>query len=283
MQRQWTRTVLTAGLALTLGVTACGGGERSDAPRREPSRNATPVPAADGVNDAVVATTPIDPQHPAVSAEAAVRAYLDAEIGGRFEESFALLSSEDRTDIGSAETWREQHSVSPRATAYSVVSTAGQPVVTETKFEPRVDETVGVIAGSARINWATTEEAGGFVIDRIGTKIESHYPGEETAGAGVVAWLRQLRNDDPPVGYVGSLLGQPELADELAKEDGTFIPGTVIELDRWATPEIVTNAFGPEAANWARVVGVTGPVDFDAVVVPFGDEWVVVGVVAATP
>ena len=55
MQRQWTRTVLTAGLALTLGVTACGGGERSDAPRREPSRNATPVPAADGVNDAVVA------------------------------------------------------------------------------------------------------------------------------------------------------------------------------------------------------------------------------------
>ena len=92
-----------------------------------------------------------------------------------------------------------------------------------------------------------------------------------------------MRNDDPPVGYVGSLLGQPELADELAKEDGTFIPGTVIELDRWATPEIVTNAFGPEAANWARVVGVTGPVDFDAVVVPFGDEWVVVGVVATTP
>ncbi len=41
--------------------------------------------------------------------------------------------------------------------------------------------------------------------------------------------------------------------------------------------------FGPEAANWARVVGVTGPVDFDAVVVPFGDEWVVVGVVATTP
>lgn len=282
MQRQWTRIALVGLITLALGTTSCGGGDDTNAKaeQREPSKNATPVPAPDGDNDAVMATTPIDPQRPAASADAAVTAYLDAEMAGRFEDSFALLSSEDRADIGLAETWREQHSVSPRVTFYSVVSKPGQPVVTEATFDPRVDETVGVIAGSARITWATIEEAGGFVIDRVGTKVESHYPDEATAGAGVSKWLRQIEADDPPVGYIGSLLGQPELADELADVSGTFTPGKVIELERWDTPEVITNAFGPDAAIWSRVVHVTGPIEFDAVVAPFGDEWVVVGVVA---
>lgn len=286
MQRLRSRTTVGVGLvavALAAGTLAFGGlgGDDPAGPApRAPSRNATPIPAADGDNDAVMATTPIEPQRPAATAEAAVVAYLDAETDGRFDDSFALLSSEDRSDIGRPDVWREQHSVSPRVTFYSIVSEPGRPIVTEATFEPRVDETVGVIAGSARITWATVEEAGGFVIDRTGTKVESHYPDEATAGAGVSKWLRRIEADDPPVGYVGSLLGQPDLVDEIIAATGTFTPGKVIELDRWDTPEVITNAFGPDAAVWSRVVHVTGPVEFDAVVAPFGDEWVVVGVVA---
>lgn len=274
------RHALLVGCVLLAGAVGCSGSERdrSDAERR-PSRAATPVPAPKGDNDAVMTAAAVAPQRPATSPLDAVTAYLAAEVAGRFDDSFALLSTDDRTDIGLAENWRELHATTPQVRFFTVMSKPGEPVVTETTFEPRIDETVGVIAGSARITWSVVEEHGGYVVDRGGTSVVSQYPDDSLVAAGVTRWLRQIERDGPPVGYVGSIVGQPEIVDRLASAEGDFVPGDVIGLDDWETPDVVTNAFGPEAMVWARVVSVAGPVDFDAVVAPYGDQWVVVGVV----
>lgn len=254
--------------------------------KRGPSRSATPIPEARGTNDAVLAEVESAPQRPANTPLAAVETYLTAEIDGRFEDSFALLSNDDRTDIDLVGNWREQHATTPRVTSFSVVSPTRSPLITDVAFEPRVDEMVGVIAGAARIAWAVIPEGGGFVIDLEETTVEPRYPDDSQAPAGVSEWLRRVFADEPPVGYVGSLLGQPELVDALVDAGEVrgvdaldFSPGDVIELDDWEASTIVTNAFGANAAVWARVVAVSGPIPFDAVVAPFGDQWVVVGVV----
>jgi len=281
------RIVRTAGpplvvVALIVGAfVAFQSGDSSDEPaQRGPSRNATPIPAASGPNDAVMAVDGDRPQRPAATAAGAVDAYIKAEIAGDFAGSWALLSAEDRDDIGTFNAWNDQHSVAPRLIFSSVVATApGEPVVTEATFEPRIDETVGVIAGGARITWAVVSENGGFTIDRSGTKADAHYPGDSLAPGDAQEWLEGVRRDEPPTGYRGTLLGEPDLVAALRDADGRFRPTTTIELDDWATPELVTNAFGPGASTWARVVHFDGPIGFDAVLAPYGDRWVVVGVV----
>src|SRR4051812_11062430 len=140
--RNWKFVVASLAVALSLAAASCGG-DSKEAASRKPSRNATKVPAAKGTNDAVMTLAEPAPQRPAATALAAVTAYLDAEVAGRFDDSYALLSTDDRDDIGSPEVWRDQHSSSPRVTYYTVDSQGGGPVVTETTFEPRVDETVG--------------------------------------------------------------------------------------------------------------------------------------------
>lgn len=271
--------------AITVGCRDDDGGVATTHPG--PSKSATPIPEARGANDVLLAEADPAPQTPASTPLAAVEAYLTAEVGGRFEDSFALLSNDDRTDIGLVGNWREQHATTPRVRSFSVVSRTGSSLVTEVAFEPRVDETVGVIAGAARITWAVVPEGGGFVVDLEETTVEPRYPDDSLASAGVSEWIRRVFADAPPVGYVGSLLGQPELVDALVDaghsrdiDPADFTPGDVIELDDWETSTIVTNAFGASAAVWARVVAVSGPIPFDAVVAPFGEQWVVVGVVA---
>ena len=51
-------------------------------------------------------------------------------------------------------------------------------------------------------------------------------------------------------------------------------------LRDWPSAAVVTNAFGPAAAQWARVVSLDGPLPLDVVTAPMGDRWLVVGVVA---
>jgi len=272
--------LVAVSLAASLALVGCGGEEKESAGSRTPSRSATPVPAAKGTNDAVMTTDPVAAQAPAASAGEAITRYLDAEIAGDFATSWALLSSEDRDDVGTFDAWRDQHSVAPRVTFSSVVSAPGvEPIVTETAFEPRIDETVGVVAGSARITWATVAEGGGFTVDRTGTKADAHYPAETLAAGDAVDWLERVRKDAPPIGYTGSLLGDAALVEQLVEDDGAYEATTTIELEDWATPELVANAFGPGANTWARIVHLDGATPFDAVMAPYGDRWVVVGVV----
>jgi hypothetical protein len=54
--------------------------------------------------------------------------------------------------------------------------------------------------------------------------------------------------------------------------------GAVRTLDALADPSPVLNAFGPDAAAWARVVDVRRPAPLQVVVAPVDDKWLVVGV-----
>lgn len=264
-----------------LGLTQLGGDD--EPAEREPSRNATAVPAPSGANDAVMPTTDARPQQPAATAAAAVDAYVDAEIAGDFAASWALLSLEDRDDLGSFEAWRDQHAVSPRLIFSSTVAAdpadPSAPIVSDVTFEPRVDETVGVVAGSARITWATVAEGGGFAIDRTATRADANYPSDTLAAADALTWVQRVRDGQPNVGYDGSLLGQPALVGDIAASDGAFTATSTVELDDWSTPGLVNNAFGPTAGTWARVVHLDGPIPVDVVMAPYGDRWVTVGVV----
>lgn len=271
------RAVAAIALLVLVLASSCGGDDGPVA--RGPSRNATPIPAPKGANDPLTEGEVDHPQVPAASAVAAVDAYSNAESTGDFATSWSLLSSDDRDEIGSFEAWRQQHSVSPRFTGSQLVSSGPGPVVTEATFEPRVDEAVGVIAGSARITWATTEENGGFTIDRSATRSDAHYPSDERAPLDANAWLTAVRSKTVPTGYRGTLIGLPSLRADLAKAKGPFRPTRTMELADWTTPVLVTNAFGPAASTWARIVRFEGPTDFDAVMAPLGERWVVVGLV----
>jgi len=267
-------------VALVVGASGCGGTSEESAGSRPPSRNATPVPAPSGPNDVIEVTGPADDQRPAPSPEAAVTSFLEAEIAGRFADSFAVLSTADRDELGSADQWSEQHSALPRVLSFTVLSAGGDgALVTDVTYEPRVDEIAGVVPGAAQVTWGAVAEGGGFVIDRLGSRVENRYPDAKLAAAGVTRWLDGLRSGGPALGYDGTLLGQPSLVDRLSEATGRFRTTTTTSLERWGSSEVVTNAFGPEATTWAQVVHVDGPVSFDAVTAPFGQQWVVVGVV----
>jgi hypothetical protein len=228
------------------------------------------------------------PPAPQPDGEAAVRVFLNSEIAGDYAGSFSVLSDRDRSRVGGPDLWLAQHAELPGYRDFIVVDVEDERVTTEVTFEPRLDEIVGFVPARATVEWRVVSEEGGFLVDLDDTSVRPVIPADDGASAVAVDWAQAAAAGDATedLEYGGSLLGQSDIAERIrsiADQDGTspgYRSASVSELGDWDHPEVVTNAFGPGAGEWARVVRLDGPAPLDVVTAPLGDRWVVVGVVA---
>jgi hypothetical protein len=108
--------------------------------------------------------------------------------------------------------------------------------------------------------------------------MEPLYPSEEGVAPAAQQWLEARQRCETPANEFAGLLGPPQLAEPLCGADGDLETGEPAPLDDVQTNAFAT-AFGPETAEIARLVRVSGPVELGAVLVPIGDDWTVIGVV----
>lgn len=267
------------GVGLATGIGALRGDDTSapattGAAGDAPTGNSTDVPELTGN---------AEPGRPASSPEAAVTAFLDAELAGDFEESYLLLSAADRDEFRSPAGWVANHAdVLPPLAEYTVAEVTGDgsgggTVVTELRLDPRLDTVTGLVPERARATWVTVAEDGGWTVALAESSLEPHHPPDAEAPAAVQAWA-ESHQACAPDGEHTLVLGLPALATQLCGADGTVSVGEVAPFTEGFDTNSFLAAYGEPVLEWARVVPVTGPVPLKAVVAPVGRDWLVIGV-----
>ena len=95
----------------------------------------------------------------APTAMEAIDGFLSAEVSGRFDESFLLLSTTDRDTYRSAARWTQSHSTLPPITGYEITSTEQSlgadrvQITASLTLEPALDEVVGLVPARAEATW----------------------------------------------------------------------------------------------------------------------------------
>lgn len=266
---------LTLGIGLTIALTRgpSGGASSNPLDLAEPTPLTTPTDEG-----------PPPPGAAATSPQAAVEGFLSAEIAGDLTASFGYLSEMARRGFGSPEAWTAAHAdLLPPVTGYEIEQVAppgadGEAeVVALVEFEPGLDEVVGLVPERSRVTWATAGQDGSWGVDLAATTLEPQYLSDESAPAAVEAWAEAHQECRPAPSWDGNLLGSPALAERLCGAPGAVEVGDAGPLSSVDSAPFFA-AFGPEAAQWARVVPVTAPVPLRAVVAPIGQEWLVIGV-----
>ncbi len=252
-----------------------GGSDDATAP---PATIPAPAAAAQAVELAPPAPVVASP---ASSATAAVTRFLDAEIDRDLAASLALLGDTERARIGSTEAWTLQHDQMPRMLGYDLVATEGDEVTVRLELEPRLDEVTGFIPARATATFVTERRADGWLVDFDRTELIPELPDEAGATVAAEAWVAARQGCSDAAQYPGSLLGQPDLADTLCNDDGTYTAAGIEALDRFVDPTVIQAAFGPDATDFTRVVQITGPSPLQIVTAPFGEDWMVVAIAAA--
>ncbi len=223
---------------------------------------------------------------PAPTSADAVTRFLDAEIAGDVSSSFAQLSTVDRAAFLNEEGWQVTHDELPAYEAYTIVEVKDSRVVVDATLTPQVNEIVGVIPGSARVTFDVIEEDGGYYVSLDDTTFVANYPDESIAAAAATAWIaaRQACDTRGAGEFGGSVVGELNLAERLCGVTGTPTTSGATRLDSLTNPTVVLSAFGGGAVDWARVItvaGLDGVAPIAVVMAPFGNEWVVIGAMAA--
>ncbi len=291
------RTILAVALGLLVGVVAA-----VLVPRLLDSDDAT-APASDlasegseaerrtlddddvvtGPADLLDEDAPIPPGAGATSAEAALVGFLDAEADRDFETSFGFLSAADRQEYGSAAFWVASHAnvVAP-VVSYELGAASETAdftaVETTVRFEPGLDQVVGLTPAEALVTWAVSEGPDGTWGVSLGASaIVPSYPPDGGAADAARSWVDARQACEEPTNERQGLIGSAAIATTLCDAEGELRIGEVERLDD-AAGAAVNTAFGSEAANAARLVRVEGSVELGALLAPIGDEWIVIGV-----
>ena len=233
----------------------------------------------------------------APSATAAVDEFLNAEAAGRYEESFLLLSTADRTGYRSAARWTQAHSTLPPITGHDrtsdevVVSADRVELTTALSLEPALDEVVGLVPARADATWVAVRETGRWRVSLAESVLTASWPDEDDVPGRVRAWVEAAGDCDGNGGasaeaagieWDGGLIGTPSITADLCDRNGRLRLGPVESLDPLDAGPF-TAAFGEDIVDLARVVSVESPVELRAVVAPLGDEWLVVGALPPPP
>ena len=256
-----------------------------DAPASQGDRT-----VADGTIDEPADIGPADADVPpgagAATPDAAVTGFLDAEIARDLATSFGFLSEEDRVAYGSPAGWEAGHADAvPPVLGYELepVPPATGPeatAVTTVSLEPGLDQVVGLTPGRAEVTWDVRQGSDGTwgVSLGDGTTFEPLHPSDEGAGPAAQEWVDARQRCTAPPNEFAGMVGRRPLADALCDVDGELSLGETGPLgDIDATT--FSTAFGPESAEAARLVRISGAVELGAVLAPIGDEWTVIGVV----
>ncbi len=229
---------------------------------------------------------PTAPLPAAATPREAVSRFLDAERRGDFARSFGFLASTDRDAFTNPSVWERQHGSLPTLTGFHIVTDDGAEILTDLAFEPVLDATLGLVAGAATGTFAAVAEDGGWRVAYSATVISQRFASDDGVVAGAQTWVdARIACDAPRNEWSGGVLGNgaPGFADALchAAPPRLGAPEPIVD-----SPDIETlvATFGPEVNQWARTVMVSaGDTEFELVLAPVGEQWLVFGAINASP
>ena len=245
--------------------------------------NATAAAGA-AVASTSVASEP--PDAPAPSPTDAVTAFLAAEVAGRFDVSYGLLSADDRARVDGRMPWAESHANLPPLTGFAVdsVVTAGDEatVTTRTDLRSSLDEVVGLVPAHAQASWVSVREDGGWRVAYSRSRLVPQYPSDALASDAAREWVTARQACHQAAEWSGGLVGSDAPARRLCRARGEVALGAPTRLPDDTSASDLAAAFGPDVYAWARLVPVTEPARLELIVAPVGERWLVIGVRAAS-
>lgn len=284
-----------AGLAAGLGLAWAVAGRESGTSSREtaPSVTRLVLPGAPA-GDPVAAPAPL----PVLAAEpptpgAALSLLLDALAGPDPAAAWPVLDATGRERFPSPAGWVQSVADRPRPLTFSLgpaVPDPGRPgtVVIEVAatHTASLDRFRGLVPARSVSAWRVHDEGGRWRVEPDPSSFSAVLPPDAGASEAARAWLGRLRACDPggaaAFQVAPSLYGPADLPGRPCTERGDWSVGAPLPLHRVPDPSTYLAAFGPGAADWARVVLVAGPrTEFLTTLAPLGETWMVVGTAPA--
>lgn len=216
----------------------------------------------------------------APSPEVAVERFLDAELAGDANASFALLSAADRSRYPSPNAWSAQRAavIGPvRAWEWA----DDTRTTTKVDLEPGLSVTRGWTPAATVIEWAVVDEDGWRVALNETTELPSLLPGD-LADVAAQAWLDDDERCSDNSTTTASRSGLATAADSFARvcSSGGVLSGEPSAPVSGQSAASLALSYGDDPSTWARVVPLQGEVDL--VLIALGDDWVVVDTIATT-
>jgi hypothetical protein len=213
----------------------------------------------------------------------ALDAFLEAEIGRDFDTSYGYLSAADRASYAARDLWIDAHAYLPRLRDVDAdaprVDGARAVATSAVRFEPRLDEIVGLVPERAEVTWALTAEDGGWRVALSDSSFTPAYPDERGAVDAARSWASARQSCRTTGEWYGGLLGlaADAYANELCDSRGEIALAPVARLGDGPEAEPFIAAFGAGVLDWARVVPVEAPSPLRVVLAPLGEQWLVIG------
>jgi hypothetical protein len=271
---------------LTVALAACSSGDDSTADAPSAGTPATPTaPTAPTAEAAPTTSASLPVDAVPTTPRGAVEAFLVAEVRGDTTASYALLSAPDQMSYSTNE-WIHAQADLPRYLGFAVradqplVDGSGTEVLVDAVLRSQLDEIVGLVPAHATATWTAVPEGDQWRVDLGRSRFTAVLPPDADATTAVATWAQARQQCQAAPAEYRSLVGSPSLADALCGARGAVQTGPPRTLDQLPDSTPVLNAFGAEAATWARVVSVEGPKKLDVVVAPVNDQWLVIGVTA---
>lgn len=224
------------------------------------------------------ASTPPAVVAPTTAAEARAR-FAEAVVGNDAVGAFSLLAPVDRERFVNPQRFAvELGSQAP----WIAATPSGGDAVLVTRAAS-LDPVLGLVTPTATVTLPVTEEGGRPTVMWSRRVIEERAAADETTLPSTVArWAnaRQACNASASADETDNgLVGVVGLATAICDAKGAVTVGGsdevmyLLDLD---DPAPVLDAYGSDAATWARVVPFTAPVAMNVVLAPVGDDWKVI-------
>ncbi len=214
--------------------------------------------------------------------EEAATGFLSAEAADDFATSFSYLAEDDREFHVALAGWEEAHSEQWDVTGFTLQEATRDgddtTVTAQVELAALLDPALGLIPADAVLSLPVREEPGGWRVAFADSSYDPTYLDDAGADDAVRQWAESRQQCQTAAQWDGGLLGASALRAQLCGAEGAVEVGPVGTIDELTDASPYLNDFGGAAADWARVVPVTGAVALDAVAAPVGDRWVVIGV-----
>lgn len=281
-----------AGAAAGADAGAATAGRPSDGAA---SAAATPTPPKTLPTSVPRAPITIVAAPPAPDPATAVGTFVRAEVERDAGQAWSMLSAADRLRYPNPAMWQTEHRQIPQLTGATLTGAATPVTVAGTlsaafdlggdvSFVPTLDTTKGLVPARAAATWRVVRENGGWRVSYSESRFSAQYPDDEDATTAATSWAR-ARQQCRPTGdeadrteVVGGVVGISGLADRLCGTTGDIVANGIAQPIVTTDATAVIAAFGPGAAEWARVVSLGGPAPQRVVLGPLGDRWIAIGV-----
>ncbi len=271
---------------LVATAAACGGGNESG--RNDEAVEALGLPDLSGQRVDVSALAPDPAGEAAPSPEAAIEQFLRAEIDGDFATSFGLLAAEERLDVPTLADWIDAHVDFPQYTGFELTEmsdgesdraeeTGGRVATGTATLVPTLDEFNGLFPASGELRVLVVPEDEGWRVAYNETILDPDYPSTDGAEAVARRWLEAASacEDTSDLEYEFGLLGVTGFGDKLCAAEGDLSLGKLTSLGDHPIPTPVVASVSAQSLDWAKYYRIESPVEFDLVLAPLGDNWIV--------